>query len=142
MICATQRYGRCDTVSETAVMSQFWYFRYQQYRYLTTIQRNCLQYCVMVAEISLLIIICGITLVNLIFILVISLKKKESTTYISLRTGWRTYAFKWPWFSNLHLEHSQLFSHIWCLKNANQKSWKNLSIKCLCLNIVFYIFLG
>jgi len=58
-----------------------WYFTNQQSRYLAILSKisdNWLQYCVMVVEISLLII-CEITLVDLIFILVISLKKEPLT---------------------------------------------------------------
>jgi len=55
-------------------MSQSWYFNNQQHRYDN---KMCSKYRVVIAEISLLIKICEITLVNLIFILVISLKKKK-----------------------------------------------------------------
>jgi len=99
---------------------------------------NCLKYRVLIAEISLLIKNCEITLVNLIFILVISLKKEKKVPL----------TFPWKLVDELMRSNglglafytlrtfAAFFSHIWCLKNANQKSWKfyrlSVCVKILC----------
>lgn len=87
---------------------------------------------------------CDITLVNLIFILVISSK---TTSYINLifQSGWvdnlATFmAFVSIKAHNLHIKNFRSLRPVWCLINANQKSWEKFHRLSVCVVMLCFTY--